>query len=154
MITLTPSLAVGGEAGRLPEAVDLGLPSGLKWATCNVGATSPEEYGDYFAWGETDPKSSYVWTNYKYGNGTGVAGRIVTGKKAGYTDKSIFLPAAGYRNGTTDLYDVGSKGYFWSSSLSTDGPNFVYGANIYSGDILRTYNYYRYRGYSVRPVIE
>lgn len=34
--------------------VDLGLPSGLKWATCNIGATKPEEYGDYYAWGETD----------------------------------------------------------------------------------------------------
>lgn len=33
------------------ESVDLGLPSGLKWATCNVGASYPEEYGDYFAWG-------------------------------------------------------------------------------------------------------
>lgn len=41
------------------EWVDLGLPSGLKWAICNVGATSPEEYGDYFAWGETSTKSSY-----------------------------------------------------------------------------------------------
>ena len=39
--------------------VDLGLPSGKKWATCNVGATSPEEYGDYFAWGETTTKSDY-----------------------------------------------------------------------------------------------
>ena len=37
------------------EYVDLGLPSGLKWATMNVGATKPEEYGDYFAWGETEP---------------------------------------------------------------------------------------------------
>ena len=35
--------------------VDLGLPSGLKWASCNVGANAPEEYGDYFAWGETEP---------------------------------------------------------------------------------------------------
>ena len=41
------------------EAVDLGLPSGLKWASCNIGATSPEECGDYFAWGEIDPKSNY-----------------------------------------------------------------------------------------------
>lgn len=41
------------------EYVDLGLPSGTKWATCNVGASSPEEYGDYFAWGETKPKSTY-----------------------------------------------------------------------------------------------
>ena len=43
--------------------VDLGLPSGLKWATCNVGATKPEEYGDYFAWGETKTKSSYTESN-------------------------------------------------------------------------------------------
>ena len=41
------------------EWVDLGLPSGLKWAACNVGATSPEGYGDYFAWGETRRKGSY-----------------------------------------------------------------------------------------------
>ncbi len=46
--------------------VDLGLPSGLKWATCNVGADSPEEYGDYFAWGETTPKDSFNWGNYKW----------------------------------------------------------------------------------------
>lgn len=45
------------------DYVDLGLPSGLKWATCNVGASSPEEYGDYFAWGETTPKTIYEWDN-------------------------------------------------------------------------------------------
>jgi hypothetical protein len=48
------------------EYVDLGLPSGLKWATCNVGAESPEDYGDYFAWGETSSKSDYDWDTYKY----------------------------------------------------------------------------------------
>lgn len=47
------------------EYVDLGLPSGLKWATCNVGANKPEEYGDYFAWGETDAKQEYIIENYK-----------------------------------------------------------------------------------------
>ena len=41
------------------EYVDLGLPSGLKWATCNVGASSPEEYSDYYAWGEVNTKSEY-----------------------------------------------------------------------------------------------
>ncbi|MGM9818793.1 MAG: hypothetical protein ACI30B_07430 [Paludibacteraceae bacterium] len=46
------------------EYVDLGLPSGLKWATCNVGATSPEAYGDYFAWGETTTKTTYSWDTY------------------------------------------------------------------------------------------
>ena len=48
------------------EYVDLGLPSGLKWATCNVGAESLEGYGDYFAWGEVKPKEDYSWETYKY----------------------------------------------------------------------------------------
>ncbi len=49
--------------------VDLGLPSGTLWATMNVGANSPEEYGDYFAWGETTPKDIYDWSTYKWCNG-------------------------------------------------------------------------------------
>ena len=52
------------------EWVDLGLPSGTLWATCNVGATRPGEYGDYFAWGETEPKEVYDWTTYKWCNGS------------------------------------------------------------------------------------
>ena len=52
------------------EYVDLGLPSGTLWATCNVGADSPEEYGDYFAWGETEPKETYNWSTYKWCNGS------------------------------------------------------------------------------------
>ena len=51
------------------EYVDLGLPSGTLWATCNVGAASPEDYGDYFAWGETQPKDYYDWSNYQHCNG-------------------------------------------------------------------------------------
>lgn len=47
--------------------VDLGLPSGTLWATCNVGATSPEEFGGYYAWGETEEKDVYDWSTYKYG---------------------------------------------------------------------------------------
>lgn len=50
--------------------VDLGLPSGLLWATRNVGASSPEDYGDYFAWGETTPKEEYYWDTYRYCNGS------------------------------------------------------------------------------------
>ena len=46
--------------------VDLGLPSGTLWATCNVGAITPEGYGDYYAWAETEPKYYYKWDNYKY----------------------------------------------------------------------------------------
>lgn len=51
--------------------VDLGLPSGTLWATYNVGATKPEEYGDYFAWGETEPKEVYDWSTYKYAKASG-----------------------------------------------------------------------------------
>ena len=49
--------------------VDLGLPSGTLWATCNVGADMPEGFGDYFACGETTPKTTYEWSNYRYCNG-------------------------------------------------------------------------------------
>ena len=52
------------------EWVDLGLPSGTLWATCNVGANKPEDYGSYFAWGETVPKEVYNWETYKWCNGT------------------------------------------------------------------------------------
>ena len=48
------------------EWVDLGLPSGTLWATCNIGANYPEESGDYFAWGETAPKEIYSWETYKW----------------------------------------------------------------------------------------
>lgn len=58
-----------GGGGNTPAGwVDLGLPSGLLWAECNLGATSPEEYGNYYAWGETQPKAVYNWSTYAYGN--------------------------------------------------------------------------------------
>lgn len=52
------------------EYVDLGLPSGTLWATCNLGATKPEDYGDFYAWGETQTKSVYSWASYRYTRGT------------------------------------------------------------------------------------
>ena len=58
------------ETPAVHEYVDLGLS--VKWATCNVGANSPEEYGDYFAWGETEPKSIYDFSTYKYCNGSDI----------------------------------------------------------------------------------
>ena len=63
----TPDVLSGMENGH--EYVDLGLPSGLKWATCNVGAATPEESGDYFAWGEVEPKEIYDWSTYKHCEG-------------------------------------------------------------------------------------
>ena len=59
--------------GDTHSYVDLGLPSGTLWATCNIGANSPEEYGDYFAWGETkgynSGKTDFDWDTYRWCNG-------------------------------------------------------------------------------------
>lgn len=52
-----------------PHMIDLGLPSGTKWACCNVGASKPEEYGGYYAWGETVEKSVYEWNTYIHCDG-------------------------------------------------------------------------------------
>lgn len=64
VITPEPTALIGNEAGH--EWIDLGLDSGLKWAICNVGASKPSDYGDYFAWGEVLTKNVYSWTNLKY----------------------------------------------------------------------------------------
>ncbi len=50
-----------------PHLIDLGLPSGTLWSCCNVGASSPEGYGSYYAWGETQTKDVYNWNTYQYG---------------------------------------------------------------------------------------
>ena len=199
----------------VPQAVDMGTVvngKNIKWASFNIGASSPEEYGLYYAWGETEPKSNYIWDTYKwcnvlyntltkyntnssYGNvdnktvlessddvasvklggkwrmptdaewtelqtkctwtwttnynGTGVKGRIVTATNG----NSIFLPAAGYRGNTIPV-NAGSYGYYWSSSLDTGNPNYVWYVNFSSGYVLRDHDLYRYYGYSVRPVLE
>ena len=189
------------------QAVDLGLS--VKWASCNIGAISPEEYGAHFAWGETQPKSDYGWSTYKYyqsygpnswltkyitdsstsmvDNKTvldpqddaahvnwggswrmptdeewtelrdnctwtwtsknGVNGSLVTSKT---NDKSIFLPAAGYYDGTP-LSPTGYNGHYWSSSLYTDGQRYAWSVGIYSNRVNRNHGY-RCVGYSVRPV--
>ncbi len=61
-------LSVSAQEYTIGEAVDLGLS--VKWASCNVGATSPEEYGNYYAWGEIEEKEDYCWKTYKWCNGT------------------------------------------------------------------------------------
>ena len=179
------------------EWVDLGLPSGLLWATRNVGATSPEDYGDYFAWGEITPKSVYKWNTYRYFNSStgstkyttsdgltilqpgddaatanyggrtptkeewqelmnntnsqwitqnGVFGQRFTGPNG----NSLFLPAAGFRRDSS-LYDAGSYGCYWSSSLDTGGPYCAWGFSFRSGN-QGMYDYERYCGRSVRAV--
>lgn len=187
--------------------VDLGLPSGTLWATCNVGANSPEEYGSYFAWGETQPKETYDWSTYQYCNGSyltkycydaslgyngftdnltvlqpsddaatanwgddwrmptkaeweelynnttvtwttqnGVFGRLFTASNG----NRLFLPAAGYC-WVDDLYDVGSYGYYWSSSLMPDYPGGAW--RFYVNSDYCDMDYYdRNYGLSVRAV--
>ena len=196
----------GGQNGQVVkvQAVDLGLS--VKWANMNVGAESPEGYGDYFAWGETSTKETYYWSTYfdtnddgntftKYNNEggktvlapkddaahvnwggswrmptkaecqelldnctwtwttqNGINGYKVTSNKAGYTDKFIFLPAAGCRLGS-DFFYVGSYGLYWSSSLHgyysyyARYLDFGSGSHNLHGDGLRLY------GVSVRPVL-
>ena len=197
------------------EYVDLGLPSGLKWAKCNVGATSESDYGDYFMWGSTTPNTAddCALENYRYCNGfdttltkynnigffgtvdnittlettddtatqimggdwrmptrdeiqelvdntdnewvedykgSGVNGRKFTSKTDG--SKYIFIPAAGYcLDGS--VYNVGSGGYVWGSSLYTSNPYYAWGLYFYSDDCLM-YDNRRYSGRSVRGVMD
>jgi hypothetical protein len=206
--TVTPPGGNATEENDTHEYVDLGLPSGTLWATCNVGAEKPELYGCLFAWGETQQKTNYSWSTYKYyketlgftkycidsDDGTvdnktvlepsddaatanwgsnwqmpsekqfkelinrsyttttwttlnGVRGRKITSKSNG---NSIFLPAAGYRIGTS-LSSAGSYGYYWSRSLDTSCSYYAYLLYFYSSYI-STYYDNRYYGQSVRPV--
>lgn len=91
-------LEMEGHTIPVPEAVDLGLPSGLKWASFNLGASKPEEYGDYYAWGETEPyynsqdpftwkdgKTGYDWVSYKWCNGSAMTlTKYCTNSEYGY----------------------------------------------------------------------
>ncbi len=82
-------------SGDEHEYVDLGLPSGTLWATMNVGANSPEEYGDYFAWGETTPKDVYDWSTYKWCMGSNTTmTKYCTKSNYGYN---------GFTDGKTEL---------------------------------------------------
>ena len=99
-------------------------------------------------WAELRENCTWEWTdNY---NGTGIAGRIITSNKTGYTNKSIFLPAAG-RRADTHFYTVGSTGCYWSSSLNKDTPYYAWYAEIHSGGF-GEYFTDRYYGYTIRPV--
>lgn len=89
---LIATCAVTVEPKPEPEAVDLGLS--VKWATYNVGATKPEEYGDYFAWGETQPKDNYNRSTYKFELGTNYKGpfsKYVTSSSYGTVDNKTVL---------------------------------------------------------------
>lgn len=77
--------------------VDLGLPSGTLWATCNVGASKPEGYGNYYAWGETKTKTTYDWNSYKHAKGGNKLTKYCNSSDEGnngFTDKLTTLQAS------------------------------------------------------------
>ena len=83
------------ETEHTGKAVDLGLPSGTLWADRNIGADSPEGYGDYFACGETSPKSVYNWSTYKYCEGSyDTLTKYCTKSSYGTVDNKTVLEAA------------------------------------------------------------
>ncbi|MBQ0068639.1 MAG: hypothetical protein KBT09_02645 [Bacteroidales bacterium] len=179
-------------AGR--EYVDLSLPGGVLWASWNIGASKAEDYGLYFAWGETTgyakgESHSFDMDNYSYkedrdldaahdaatanwGSGwrmptvqeiidlcdskytttewvtvNGVNGCKITSKSNG---NSIFLPAAGYRYDAS-LYNEGSWGYCWSSSLYTSFSSYAFSL-YFNSSYIDWSKYDRYYGRSVRAV--
>lgn len=89
---MAPIEVVPQKPAAVPEYVDLGLSA--KWATFNLGATKPEEYGEYFAWGETEPKTDYSWSTYKFELGTdwqGPFSKYVTNSSYGTVDNKTVL---------------------------------------------------------------
>ena len=160
---------INDDVNNLHEWVDLGLPSGTLWATMNVGASSPEDCGYYFAWGETSTKDAYDWSTYIWCNGrwhmpteaqmqelitrctwttieiNGVNCCRVTGPNGA----TLILPESGVRSeGGSD--ETGPGGYYWSSE-STLLPECAGGLSFVSGN--RSWGiFYRYGGLSVRAV--
>ena len=151
------------------EYVDLGLS--VKWATCNVGATKPEEYGDYFAWGEVEPKEVYDWNTYKWCNGSEYSlTKYCTNSSYGTVDNKTILEAAddaahanwggSWRMPTdAELLELSNKcSWRWTSQngvygYTVIGPNgksiFLPAAGFRSGDMILVPNSYgRYRSSS------
>ena len=102
---LKGSIGGGGTTPSPVEYVDLGLPSGLKWAKCNLGASKPSDYGDYYAWGETAPKAEYNWSNYKW-------------MQAGKSDQKHITKYT-YADGRTEGIWYGSSGNFIGDNITT-----------------------------------
>lgn len=134
-----------------PHWIDLGLPSGTQWRCCNEGASTPEAYGGYYAFGQVSsaPTKDQIqellgYCSYEWTTLNGVNGRKFTGPNGG----TIFLPAAGYR-WYGEFYGVGSGGVYWSSTPYGEGNAYELNFDSY---LANWSNYFRFRGSSVRPV--
>jgi len=141
-----------------PHWIDLGLPSGTQWRCCNEGASTPEDYGGYYTFGQVGSaptsvqiaellnKCSYVWTTQNGVNGlklTGPNGGVIFLPAAG-----VLLPAAGIQTG--ELTGVGTNGLYWSSTPV--GEEDAFGLNFSSVNVEWFYNNILSWGLSVRPV--
>lgn len=142
------------------KTVDLGLPSGTLWTSCNVGAKSVEDYGKYFTFEEASKLSNKEYSVptieqikelmryciHEYINVNGTNGILITGSNG----NNIFFPAAGCRGSSSGvLRSVGSDGYCWSAT--PDSVNSGYGLYFNSSDWC-WFNYFRTCGLSVRLV--
>ena len=105
---------ITGIDGKDYEVVDLGLTTGVLWATCNIGAFSPEQTGTLFAWGETEPKQSYEWSNYYWSNGDEMSiTKYCKDKRYGTVDGKTSLEKA-------DDVALATMGEGWSIPTETD----------------------------------
>ena len=134
----------GSENGH--DWVDLGLPSGIKWATCNVGANKPKEYGNYFAWGEIDAKSSYTESNSKtYGrqyNSCSRANRNRMDAARANWDGLWRMPTGAELQELLDECTwIWMSKYAKGDGFKVQGPNgnsiFIPAAGLYDGDELK-----------------
>lgn len=168
----------GNGAHNGHDYIDFGLPSRTMWATCNVGADTPDGYGDCFAWGETRPKTNYSWETYLHTEGDAASANWggnwqvpteaqwrellshttstwttqngINGRLLTANGNSIFLPAGGYY-WLENLNRVGADGNYWSRSISGVGSDYAVYYKFYSANSEMSYNDLSL-GYTVRPV--
>ena len=140
-----------------PHWIDLGLPSGTKWACCNVGASKPEDYGGYYGFFDAEAYNSPSFDQVKelFENTTsewttlnGVNGRKFTGSNGG----SVFLPATGGLSGYDGWFNVGSGGYYWTSTLNENQGTTYYVLCFESDNVYLSGYGERIDEYFVRPV--
>lgn len=200
------NIVTGSSDGH--DYIDLGLPSGTFWASCNVGASSVAGNGEYYQWAETATDTYYGWSTYKYCNGSqktltkycdtpsygtvdnimelelsddvahekwgsswripsyamfeelknecswcwlnsnGQTGMIVVGPNG----RSIFLPAAGYREQSNKL-KIGEQGRYQTANVRAGNPSAMWYLSVDDKDVVLSY-FDRCCGYSVRPVYD
>jgi hypothetical protein len=105
--------------GNQHEVVDLGFTNGLLWSTCNLGANSPQELGNFYAWGETEPKESYSEANYKWTKEEGTVFTKYTLKKDEKDVKMDPIDGKQILDATDDAVKV-ALGDHWKIPLKED----------------------------------